>query len=253
MLELDYTICMIKYIHFDSIDSTNSWAKSHASTLDPNQLTCITALEQTGGRGRWSRKWVSPKGLNIYATLFFALPKNSSCIPNLGQVLSLSCCTVLKKNGFSPQIKWPNDLLLDGKKFSGILTEAVSLDDRIGIALGMGMNVNMPKELLDAIDQRATSLAEISGHAWTLEQILEPIVLQFREDLETLQKKGFSPFQEKYTELLAYKGKTISFFDGVAQRKGICHSITPEGQLKLQLPSGELITLSAGEITVSGN
>src|SRR5690242_2426664 len=93
----------IYYIHFDSIDSTNTWTKKNAATLDPDQLTCVTALEQTAGRGRFFRKWLSPKGQNIYASFFFCLPADCPYIINLGQVLSLSCITVLKKKGFSPK------------------------------------------------------------------------------------------------------------------------------------------------------
>jgi len=111
----------ISYIHFDTIDSTNTWAKNNAKTLDPDQITCITALEQTAGRGRWLRKWISPKGQNIYATIYFCLSKNCKQLSNVGQILSLSCAKVLKSKGFLPQIKWPNDLLLEKKKVAGVL------------------------------------------------------------------------------------------------------------------------------------
>src|SRR5580700_2479453 len=174
----------INYIHFDTIDSTNTWTKKNAATLDSNQLTCVTALEQTAGRGRFSRKWLSPKGQNIYATLYFCLPKECSYLINLGQILSLSSISVLQKKGFSPQIKWPNDILLEGKKVAGILCETIVLEDKLGAILGIGMNVNMSQELLDTIDQPATSLAQLSGQTWSLEQILEPILKQFLKDLD---------------------------------------------------------------------
>src|ERR1700722_12425114 len=106
----------IFYFHFDTIDSTNTWAKKNARTLDPDHLTCITAQEQTAGRGRFKRAWTADRAQNILATLFFTLPKDSPILLNLGQILSLSCVKVLEKRGFSPQIKWPNDLLLSGKK-----------------------------------------------------------------------------------------------------------------------------------------
>jgi len=238
----------IYYIHFDTIDSTNTWTKKNATMLDPDQLTCVTALEQTAGRGRFFRKWLSPKGQNIYATLFFCLPRECPLIINLGQILSLSSIAVLKKKGFSPQIKWPNDILLDGKKVAGILCETVFFEDRIGAILGIGINVNMTQELLETIDQPATSLAQLSGQTWTLEQILEPILKQFLEDLETLLTKGFEPFRPDYEKLLAYKGETIACNDGLKMIKGICHSINPDGRLNLLLPDGQVTTLSAGEL-----
>lgn len=238
----------IHYIHFDTIDSTNTWTKKNASTLDPNQLTCVTALEQTAGRGSFGRKWISPKGQNIYATLFFCEPLGCPYIINIGQILSLSCVTVLKKKGFHPQIKWPNDLLLGGKKVAGILCETTSFDDTIGIVLGIGINVNMQQDYLDMIDQPATSLSQLSGQTWTLEQIIEPVLKQFIKDLEILEAEGFKPFLSAYEELLSSKGKVISCHDGVSTIKGICHSINSDGRLNLLLPDGQMKILSAGEL-----
>lgn len=238
----------IYYIHFDSIDSTNTWTKNHAHELDPYQVTCVTAMEQTSGRGRWNHKWLSPKNQNIYATLYFCIPRTCPYIHNLGQILSLSCAKVLKNKGFSPEVKWPNDLLLNGKKVAGILTELVVFNQHFGIILGIGINTNMSQELLDTIDQPATSLSQLSGQTWTIEQILEPLLQQFLDDLALLQEQGFKPFQATYEALLAYKGKTISSSDGVKQFTGICHSINEEGRLNLLLPSGEMIALTAGEI-----
>ena len=238
----------IYYIHFDSIDSTNTWAKQNAHLLDAREITCITAQEQTAGRGRHLRKWLSPKGDNIYATLYFCLPRNFSSLSNLGQILSLSCAKVLQEKGFAPKIKWPNDLLLEGKKVAGILCEAVSFEENLGIILGFGINVNMSEELLSKIDQPATSLAQLSGRPWQLEQILEPILQQFLEDLEKLKIGGFSPFQKTYESLLAYKDELICFHDGADKIKGFCTSIGADGRLTMILESGEKATFAAGEI-----
>ncbi len=243
----------IYYIHFDTIDSTNTWTKNHAHTLDPRQLTCVTAQTQTAGRGRRSRRWISPKGQNIYATLYFCIPRKNNYTHNLGQILSLSCATVLKRKGFHPQIKWPNDLLLSGKKCAGILTETVGFEDRMGIVLGIGINVNMTQGLLDTIDQPATSLAQLSGQTWALEQILEPLLHQFLSDLSLLQKEGFKAFQQQYEELLAYKGQPIKTHDGQQTIEGICDSINEEGRLNLLLPSGKVAVLTAGEIYTEMN
>ncbi len=241
----------ICYIHFDTLDSTNNWAKANAHTLDPNQVTCITALEQTAGRGRWFRKWVSPKGENIYASIYFCLSRDCPYLSNLGQVLSLSCSKILKKKGFSPQIKWPNDILLSGKKVAGILTEAVTFEDRMGIVLGIGLNVNMSRELLENIDQPATSLAQLSGQTWIVEQILEALLKEFLKDLETLQTEGLTPFLPAYEQFLAYKGQSITCHDGLQPIKGICHSISSDGRLNLELPDGKLALISSGEIKFS--
>ncbi len=238
----------VNYIHFDTIDSTNTWAKTNAHNLEPEQFTCITALEQTAGRGRFMRKWLSPRGQNIYATLFFCIPKENSYLANLGQILAYSCALVLKQKGFPAQIKWPNDIVIDGKKIAGILSEATTLPSHIGMALGIGINVNMGDELLNTINQPATSLAQLSQTTWRTEQILEPLLQQFLTDLDQLQQKGFSPFFDKFDQLLAYKGKEISCHDGTQVLKGICQAITKEGHLELLLPSGQTTTILAGEV-----
>lgn len=239
----------INYIHFTSIDSTNTWAKNNSNILDPGCITCITAQEQTAGRGRFFRKWLSPKGQNIYATLFFQLPKQAPYLSNLGQVLCLSCCSVLREKGFSPQIKWPNDLLIGGKKVAGILCEMISMGENFGIILGFGINVNMSQELLDMIDQPATSLAQQSGKSWRVEEILEAVVQRFTIDLDILERLSFSHFHKIYEQLIAYKGQLMSWSDGVKKVTGICQSISEDGKLNLLAPSGETITLSSGEIS----
>lgn len=238
----------IHYIHFDSIDSTNNWVKNNAHNLDPDQFTCITAQEQTAGRGRFARKWISPRGRNVYATLFFCLPFGTPHLANIGQLLASSCAMVLKQKGFDVQIKWPNDILIEGKKIAGILTETISLQDRIGVAVGIGINVDMSDEFLKTIDQPAISLAQLSPQVWETEQILGPILHQFLDDLEILKKNGFAPFQKGFNQLLAFKGKEISYFDGALTVKGICKGISSDGKLEVLLPSGKVMLISGGEI-----
>lgn len=238
----------INYIHFESIPSTNTWVKENAPVLDPQKVTCITAQEQTAGRGQFSRKWFSPKGLNIYATLFFCLAKDFSFLQNISQIASISFCKVLQTLGFSPQIKWPNDLLLEENKTAGILSETIQMPDCIGIALGIGCNVNMPKELTDKIDQKATSLMQISGKTWALDDILQLFLEQFLIDLSTLELEGFEGFQSYYNSLLAFKGNTITIKDGNRSFQGICKGASKTGKLILLLPSGKEIEIYSGEI-----
>src|SRR5579872_1736709 len=101
-------------IHLDSIDSTNTYAKQRAKEFAPDQITCITAEEQTAGRGRFQRKWISPRGVNLYATFYFRLPVNSLHLTSLSQVMAFSFAAVLLKEELHPKIKWPNDIQLGG-------------------------------------------------------------------------------------------------------------------------------------------
>src|SRR4051812_30203915 len=105
--------------HFEIIPSTNTWAKENTEKFDPAVLTVITANGQTGGRGRFKRLWHSPSGLNIYVTFCFFLGSeffNTHSIGHVPQLLALSTAFCLEEFGFNPSLKWPNDILLSGKK-----------------------------------------------------------------------------------------------------------------------------------------
>lgn len=238
----------IEYIHFDTIDSTNTWVKTHWNQLDLHKITCVVAQEQTAGRGRQNRVWVSPKGKNLYATLFFSIPKEQNYLENIPQVLSLACAKLIQESHLAVAIKWPNDLLCEGKKIAGILTEAVSLPQGTGVVLGIGLNINMDSEELNAIDQPATSLAQLSGHPWNIDKTLQTLLSYFLRDLPLLQQEGFAPFKERYEALLANKGQKITVRLALGKKEGICHSISQEGRLILQVGAKEWITLSSGEI-----
>jgi BirA family biotin operon repressor/biotin-[acetyl-CoA-carboxylase] ligase len=235
----------IHYIYLDSIDSTNNWVKSHFPEL--SSLTCVTAQEQTAGRGRFQRHWISPPGENIYATLYLTVPLGSRYLSNLGQIMAFACAKVLRGIGFQAQLKWPNDVLIQGKKIAGILTETITQDKEIAVIIGIGINVNMPTEALEAIDQPATSLLQLSKKKWDLQELTELLMNHFLIDLALLKKSGFAPFQAPFENILAYKGQEITSRDGARTIKGICHSITKDGHLQLLLPSGEIKSLNAGE------
>lgn len=237
----------IHFIQLDSVDSTNNWVKSHLHEL--SSFTCVTALEQTAGRGRFKRHWVSPCGQNIYATLFFTVPLGADYLCNLGQLMAFSCAKTLRGIGFSAQIKWPNDILIEGKKIAGVLTETVTQGDLIGMIIGIGMNVNMTEDALQSIDQPATSLLKLTKKTWDIQELTQLLMSRFLHDLQLLQKSGFAAFRTSFEEMLAYKGEQITCRDGTQTITGICHSITSDGRLQLLLPSGEIKTLIAGELS----
>jgi BirA family biotin operon repressor/biotin-[acetyl-CoA-carboxylase] ligase len=233
-------------IHLDIIDSTNTYAKQHAATFPPAQITCITAEEQTAGRGRYQRKWVSPRGVNIYATFYFRLPVNTLHLTSLAQVMTYSFASVLLHEGLHPKIKWPNDIQLSSKKVSGILCETAFQKDFVEVFLGIGINVNL--EDAGSIDQPATSLLLETGRKWDKAALLKKIQKQFTADLEKFKKEGFTPFHSAFENLLAYKGQTIRCFDGKKTWEGICHSLTYDGQLNLYLPDKTMHTILSGDV-----
>lgn len=235
--------------HFEIIDSTNTWAKTHAPELDKEAVTLVTASEQTAGRGRFKRKWESPPGLNIYATFCFFIEKHRDEIKNLPQVLSISACEIVKQLGFAPKLKWPNDVLLSGKKMAGLLCETTPLSDHLCVALGIGLNVNMPLDILQQIDRPATSLFAEDGIKRNVEEITQSLQKQFLLDLDMFTEIGFHHFLEIYKSYMVHsEGDLIRFHDNRMVWTGTFKSLNEDGSLNLLLETGETKTFHAGEI-----
>ena len=170
-------------IELDTVDSTQLYAKKHGKDFDPNALTCILAEEQTAGIGQFQRKWISPRGVNLYVTFYFHLLPQSPKIPNLALLLSLSIKEVLVKEGLNPTMKWPNDIFLNHKKVAGVLCETIFHEEHTEILLGFGLNVNMEKKDLETIDQPATSLKNETGFLWDKMPLFNKIKNQFLLDI----------------------------------------------------------------------
>lgn len=235
-------------IHLEIIDSTNAYAKKHCRSFPPNTITCVIAEEQTAGVGRYQRKWISPKGTGLYATFFFTLPLQTMHLVSLAQLMALSFANVLIKEGLKPEIKWPNDVRLSGKKVSGILCETQFHPEHVDIFLGVGINVNLDAETALCIDQPATSLLIETGEKWDKHSLLKKLQVQFMEDLNRFKKEGFTPFYKQFDELLALKGEEVRCFDGKKTWVGICHSLTSDGQLNLLLPDKTFHKVLSGDI-----
>lgn len=238
--------------HFTTIDSTNSWAKLHAHELQRDKITLVTADTQTAGRGRFKRKWESPPGRNIYASFCFFVEGYSPHIGNIPQVLALSTAKILKTMDFDPSLKWPNDILLSEKKVAGILAETTALD-QLCVVIGIGLNVNMPKALLQKIDRPATSLMVESGRTYDPEEILAKLAQTFSADLDRFFSRGFTPFIEPYRQSMSRNpDRTIRFNDNKNIWEGKLHAINEEGSISLKLFNGEIKTFIAGEILWPG-
>lgn len=181
-------------IHFDTIESTNNWAKMNAHSFDPKKMTCILADIQTAGRGCFDKHWVSKKG-NLTMSVFFHIDSKAPLLPYIAQLLTYSTYKVLQKEGVVTQIKWPNDLLVDGKKLCGVLAETMQM----GVVIGIGMNVNVPVET----NQPTTSLIELTGKKWDLNDLVKKIIAEFQEDLQL----DLATFQEYFNKLVS--GNTI--------------------------------------------
>lgn len=235
--------------HFNIIDSTNTWAKRHADTLPQDAITLITADEQTAGRGRFNRRWESPPAKNLLATFCFFIDPRRNDRGNIPQILAISAAKALEDLGFSPILKWPNDILISSKKVAGILAETTMVSDQLCFVAGIGVNVNMPLEALEKIDRPATSLLVEGGRGREIKEVLKALQTHFVKDLDLFLQKGFAPFLEEYRRRLSTDpNKRIRFDDNEKVWEGTFQAVNPDGSLSLKLPSGELKTFIVGEI-----
>jgi len=239
----------IHHEHFDKIDSTNTWAKQHAASFPRDKLTLVTAGEQTEGRGRLGREWISPAEENVYASFCFFIDNDRDDFGNISQVMGITSAEVIEELWIRPQLKWPNDILIKGKKVGGILCETVPVGDQRCVIVGIGLNVNMPEHELQQIDRPATSMMIESEGERQIEVVLDHLSKRFVLHLEQYLAEGFSPFLTSYRELLHIQpGEPVQFHDPRQLWKGLFKKIQDDGSLTLELESGEDKTFHSGEV-----
>lgn len=238
----------IENIFLDKVDSTQTFVKKNYLSFDPNVITCVFAEEQTQGIGRFHRKWISFAHKSIAATFYLTISSSIKNITTLGQILALSLATILKKHNLDIKIKWPNDLMINDKKVAGILCETIIAENHFHIFLGIGINVNVDKELISLIDQPATSLQIESKKQWDRTALLKELQEQFLQNLDKFLAKGFNPFHDLFESLLLYMDKDILLFDGQNTYEGRIDSITDSGALKFKLKNDQIKIFQAGDI-----
>ena len=228
-------------ITLDEVNSTNGYAMEHIKFFDDK--TVIFTLRQTSGRGRYNRRWVCDDLGNISMSIVLKPDKDNRYnksgtiglypFPNLTQYLSVILCRVLERDfDLEPSIKWPNDILVEGAKISGILAESYMENNTIkGVVLGLGVNVNLKKETLEQIDQKAVSLAVLKNKEFDAEEILRSICDSFFEDYDKFVKSGFSFIKDEYIQKCSFLGKNIVIRENGEKKRYFAKDIDNEGFL----------------------
>lgn len=236
-----------RLIAYDTIGSTSAEAMRLARDGDPGRLWIVSG-EQTEGHGRRGRPWQTPRG-NIAASLFIRVPGEGSQSATLGFAAGLAlyqaiCATVPACAGL--ELKWPNDVLINGAKVAGILLEAVSRSDgSSGVVVGIGVNVrHAPRGL----PYPATSLAE-SGAEVTAEALFTALAEAWVEQ-EALWGRGlgFAPLRERWLAHAAGLGGPIAVQLGADVVRGTFETIDDSGRLVVRATDGGIHSVSAGEV-----
>jgi BirA family biotin operon repressor/biotin-[acetyl-CoA-carboxylase] ligase len=183
---------MNRHYHiFESLDSTNEWAKRNLNTFARDQLTLVHAAYQTQGKGTHGRYWHAPAHLNLLLTFVFFVEEEADPL-RLTHLLGIAICSWLQQQGIEAYIKWPNDIYVRERKLAGILCETQKIDSQDAIILGIGLNVNMHD--VSQINQPATSLFLETGVKWDLNEMLMLVSDRFHDHLEIYKKSGFTPY-----------------------------------------------------------
>ncbi len=231
---------------FDSLGSTNDEAMARLKAGDPGGLF-ITAVSQTGGRGRQGRHWVSPPG-NLYATLALADPAHLAVAPQIGFVAGVALATTLRQllgGDERLKIKWPNDILYDGAKLAGILLESATLSGgRIGCVIGFGVNcLSHPAGL----PYRAINISAV-GHRIDAATVLIALAIELERQLAVWDRgRGFALIRSSWLAQAAGLGEHIDVAIPRMVRHGRFEGIDPAGRLMLATADG-LILVDAGDV-----
>jgi len=236
--------------YFETIDSTNKYAKS----LDIKENILIVADEQTKGRGRLGREWDSIKGDGIYMSLLIHPNIIPSDAIKITQVAVLSVLFALKDMYDEDfKIKWPNDIVYNGKKIAGILTEMTTELNKIEkLIIGIGININQ-NEFNVELKDKAISLKQITNNKISKLDIIEKIIEKFIENYEKfLVSKDLGFIVEDLNKCSSIIGKEIVIIDENAKKNYIAKSIDKDGNLIVEDLNGNLKKIFYGEVSIRG-
>ena len=230
---------------FDTISSTNDYLLRKEKNKNKDIKICI-AEEQTKGRGRRGKSWISPKFKNIYFSLNSYLKKED--LSGLSIAVALSVSEVLTKINVMSLIKWPNDLLVGNKKICGILIETAKVGELTKVVIGIGINVNM--EHSELIDQEWTSIKLEKKQSVDRNSIITEMINQLCITLNKFEQEEFDYFLNKFTSLDLLKDKEFTLKDK-PNETFIGKGIDNKGLLIAQnLKDQRIVKFSSGEVSL---
>lgn len=213
--------------------------------------TVVFAEQQTGGRGRQGRSWHSPAGKGIWMSLVLRpeLPLRSA--PQLTLMTAVAVCQAIRKvTGVEAGIKWPNDLLVGGKKVCGILLESAGEDTRMKYCIaGIGIDVNLEQEdLPEHLRGIATSLKLASGQTQDRAELAAEVLLRMEQLMELYQSEGFRPIKLLWEDMSVTIERSVSVAGHLGMITGKAVALDDSGGLVLLDESGVLTTIFSGEL-----
>ncbi len=234
-----------KIHHHELLGSTMDETKKLAGRGAP-EGTVVIAEEQSAGRGRFNRTWISPKGQNLSFSLLLKPPVG--LLPQVNMAATLAVADTIKGKGLVPTIKWPNDVRIGGLKTSGILIENDIVGEGVShCVVGIGVNVNFDPSKHEEIAQISTSLFRETGKPFDRTDVLLRLLTSL-DDLYAELKRGVS-LTSRWSDYLDTLGKAVQLRWREEVVEGLAEAVDEQGNLLIRRSDGTLFTAIAGEVT----
>lgn len=232
-----------RILRYDSLDSTNTEAANQARQGAEEGL-CVVADEQTGGKGRQGRSWISQKGSGVYLSIVLRPTLEPKFLSLITLAAAVAVYDILLK-GFliKPDIKWPNDVLVYGKKICGILAETVETNDGLAVVLGIGINIETPEQ------ENSTSITAESQFAAKRDEIVEILVADVGKLYDRLKQDPLA-IVEMWTERSSYAhDMRVDVALSNETIRGTTDGLEETGALRVKLADGSVTIVNAGDVT----
>lgn len=236
----------------DVCASTNQYLMQQNSVQRlSNGSVCLCEM-QTAGRGRLGKSWVSPYGQNVYASFIWNFKSDISALSGLSLACGVAVCEVLKTLGLEQHgLKWPNDILWQGKKLGGILVE-IQGESQGGYTaiVGIGVNYKMSQASSADIDQPWVDIHHAHTGSMGRNKLAASLIDGVVAVLEEYESSGLTPYVDRWNALDCYKGKTVRIITGDNYQEGVANGISKTGELQLKKPGGVTQSITSGEVSL---
>lgn len=238
--------------YFEQLASTQDEARQLAEN-GAEEGTLVVAEAQVAGRGRRGRHWLSPQGMGIYLSLILRPDLEPFKIAQVPIVVGIGVCESISEiTDLRPRIKWPNDVLLQGKKVAGILVEMSADPERVHyLILGIGINVNTPASVFhDDLQQPATSLSEIAGREVNRRTLLQALLANLEALYDEFKLAGFVVFRERLQRWDQTIESWVKITDSSGSFWGYALDIDEDGALVVRDKQDKVRRILAGDATL---
>lgn len=235
----------------DQIDSTNSHLVALTHEIPEASGVVCLAEQQTSGKGRRGRQWVSPFGSNIYCSILWRFQEGPGSLSGLSLAVGVAVMRALKAHHIDGVgLKWPNDIYWQQKKLGGILVEVSGeTSGPCSAVIGLGLNLYIAEQDASGIEQDWVDINHIQGHQVSRHQLLVTLIEQLLAVIAGYSAQSFAQYRDEWRQYDCMQGQQVSLFMGSQQIDGTVQGINEEGLLMLQTDGGKVQCYASGEVS----